>query len=119
VLYVLVLLCRFVIDLCVEFIYAESTLRLLSTSIHHSILTVRKVGPTLQNVTLSNNFDDFFNVHSRMQLVGSRVSQTELIILDPRLQVAQGVPDDTVSGVWRFICSQLMSAYMYLRYTNG
>jgi len=29
-----------------------------------------QVGPKLNNVTLSNNFDDFMNVHSRMQLLG-------------------------------------------------
>ena len=55
-------------------------------------------GPTLRNVTLSNNMDDFFNLHSRLQLVGKRISDYELIILDPRLSVAQGVPDDTPYG---------------------
>ena len=37
-------------------------------------------------------------VHSRMQLLGDKLSDTELIILDPRLAVAQGVPDDTPYG---------------------
>ena len=57
-----------------------------------------KAGPALHNVTLSNNFDDFLNVHSRMQLLGDILGPNELIILDPRLQVAQGVPDDTPYG---------------------
>jgi hypothetical protein len=57
-----------------------------------------KVGPGLYNVTLSNNFDDFLNVHSRMQLLGDKLGDTEIIVLDPRLQVAQGVPDDTPYG---------------------
>ena len=57
-----------------------------------------KVGPKLRNVTLSNNFDDFLNVHSRMQLLGDKLSPTTLIILDPRLAVAQSVPDDTPYG---------------------
>lgn len=55
-------------------------------------------GPSLNNVTLSNNFDDFLNVHSRMQLLGDKLGDTEIIVLDPRLQVAQGVPDDTPYG---------------------
>ena len=45
-------------------------------------------GPSLSNVTLSNNMDDFLNVHSRMQLLGDVLSSTELIILDPRMSVA-------------------------------
>ena len=57
-----------------------------------------KAGAHLRNVTLSNNFDDFLNVHSRLQLLGDILAPTELIVLDPRLQVAQGVPDDTPYG---------------------
>ena len=57
-----------------------------------------KHGPKLLNVTLSNNFDDFLNVHSRMQLLGDVLGPTELMILDPRLQVAEGVPNDTPYG---------------------
>ena len=49
-----------------------------------------KQGPTLRNVTLSNNFDDFFNLHSRLQMVGTVTSKHELVILDPRLEVARG-----------------------------
>ena len=54
-----------------------------------------KRGASLRNVTLSNNFDDFLNVHSRMQMLGDKISGTELIVLDPRLAVAAGSPNDT------------------------
>lgn len=42
-----------------------------------------KVGAKLHNVTLSYNMDDFLNVHSRMQMLGAKLSATELIVLDP------------------------------------
>ena len=55
-------------------------------------------GPTLRNVTLSFNGDDTLNIHSRLQLVSERVSDTELVVVDPRLRVAQGCPDDHPYG---------------------
>lgn len=40
----------------------------------------------------------FLNVHSRMQMLGEVLSPTELIILDPRMAVAAGSPNDTPYG---------------------
>jgi hypothetical protein len=57
-----------------------------------------KFGAKLHNVTLSNNLDDFLNVHSRMQLLGDKLSPTELIILDPRMATASGEPNDVPYG---------------------
>ena len=55
-------------------------------------------GASLRNVTLSYMLDDYLNVHSRLQFLGKRLSKTELIILDPRLSIARGVPDDNPYG---------------------
>lgn len=55
-------------------------------------------GPALRNATLSSNGDDTLNVHSRMQLVSERISDTVLVLVDPRLAVAAGCPDDHPYG---------------------
>ena len=47
---------------------------------------------------MSYAFDDYLNVHSRMQLVQSLSGPKEAVLIDPRMAIARGSPDDTPYG---------------------
>jgi hypothetical protein len=57
-----------------------------------------KVGPKFMNGELSYCLDDFWNVHSRAQVVFRRESDTSLLVIDPRLAYSAGVPDNFAYG---------------------
>ena len=55
-------------------------------------------GPQLLDSELSFCIDDYINVHSRVQVVHSRVSNRSLIVADPRLARDYGLNDDFPYG---------------------
>ena len=52
-------------------------------------------GPRLTNVSFSYAMDDYFNVHSRAQVVATRLTDISLLVIDPRLSKDDAIADDS------------------------